>query len=238
MIRVELPAHLRTLAKVDGEVRLEVEGPITLRAVLDALEAKYPMLCGTIREHETLKRRPFLRFFACEEDWSHEPVDVLLPHAVALGKEPLLVIGAVAGGLIEGEPMQSNLQSPNVSNGMIWTGRVLSGLMALFFVLDGVGHLMKPAPVVDAFARLGYPLSASVGIGFLLLICTAIYVTPKTSILGAILLTGYLGGAVSTHVRAGSSTFEMVFPVILGVVVWAGLFVRDTQLRSLFPVRR
>lgn len=98
MIRVELPAHLRTLAGVKGEVTLEVAGPVTLRAVLDSLEAKYPMLEGTIREHVTLKRRDFLRFFACEEDLSHEPPDGLLPEAVATGKEPLLVIGAIAGG--------------------------------------------------------------------------------------------------------------------------------------------
>jgi sulfur-carrier protein len=98
MIRVELPAHLRTLAGVKGEVRLDVVGPITLRAVLDALEEKYPTLQGTIREHGTLKRRAFLRFFACEEDLSHESPDALLPEAVATGKEPLLVIGAVAGG--------------------------------------------------------------------------------------------------------------------------------------------
>jgi hypothetical protein len=99
MIRVELPAHLRTLAGVSGEVSLDVAEPVTLRAVLDALEAKYPMLCGTIRDHVTLKRRAFLRFFACMEDISHESPDALLPEAIAMGKEPLLVIGAVAGGL-------------------------------------------------------------------------------------------------------------------------------------------
>jgi molybdopterin synthase sulfur carrier subunit len=98
MIRVELPTHLRTLAGVKGEVPLNVTGPVTLRAVLDALEAAYPMLCGTIREHGTMKRRAFLRFFACEEDISHESPDALLPDAVATGKEPLLVVGAVAGG--------------------------------------------------------------------------------------------------------------------------------------------
>jgi hypothetical protein len=134
--------------------------------------------------------------------------------------------------------METSSQTANVSRGMLLTGRVLSGLMALFFILDGVGHLMKPAPVVDAFARLGYPLNASIGIGLLLLICTAIYVTPRTSVLGAILLTGYLGGAVSTHVRAGSSLFETVFPVILGVLVWTGLLVRDEPLRKLIPLRR
>jgi len=98
MIRVELPQHLRTLAKVGREVQLEVPGAVTLRSVLDALEARYPMLQGTIRDHGTLQRRPFLRFFACEQDISHEPPDTPLPEAVASGKEPLLVIGAIAGG--------------------------------------------------------------------------------------------------------------------------------------------
>lgn len=97
-IRVELPQHLRTLAKVSGEVSLKVEGAATLRAVLDELEARYPMLQGTIREHGTLKRRAFLRFFACMEDISHRSPDELLPDAVVEGKEPLLVIGAIAGG--------------------------------------------------------------------------------------------------------------------------------------------
>jgi hypothetical protein len=98
MIRVELPAHLRTLANVKGEVTLAVAAPVTLRTVLNALEAAYPMLEGTIRDHTTKERRTFLRFFACEEDLSHELPDALLPEAVAMGKEPLLVIGAVAGG--------------------------------------------------------------------------------------------------------------------------------------------
>ena len=98
MIRVELPQHLQTLAHVKGEVQVKVEGAVTLRSVLDALEAQYPMLRGTIRDHETLQRRPFLRFFACEEDWSHQSPDAPLPEAVASGKEPLLVIGAIAGG--------------------------------------------------------------------------------------------------------------------------------------------
>ena len=97
MIRVMLPAHLRTLARVD-EVTLDVAGPPTLRAVLDALEAQYPVLRGTIRDHVTQQRRPFLRFFACEEDLSHESPDVPLPEAVATGAEPFLVVGAMAGG--------------------------------------------------------------------------------------------------------------------------------------------
>ncbi len=97
-VRVQLPYHLRNLAKVGSEVTLEVAAPVTLRAVLDALEACYPMLRGTIRDHDTLKRRPFLRFFACEEDLSHDSPDKPLPEAVAAGKEPLLIIGAIAGG--------------------------------------------------------------------------------------------------------------------------------------------
>ena len=97
-IRVELPQHLRTLAHVGREVELEVEGPLTLRSVLDALEARYPMLRGTIRDQVTQQRRAFLRFFACQEDLSHEPPDSLLPEAIASGKEPFLIIGAIAGG--------------------------------------------------------------------------------------------------------------------------------------------
>src|SRR2546421_11834032 len=98
MIRVILPPHLRTLAKVAWEVELEPEGPVTQRSVLDALEAQYPMLRGTIRDHVTQERRPFLRFFACAEDYSLEPPDTPLPDAVASGAEPLLIIGAIAGG--------------------------------------------------------------------------------------------------------------------------------------------
>lgn len=98
MIQVVLPAHLRTLARVGGDVSIEVEGPVTLRSVLDALEARYPMLRGTIRDHVTLQRRPFLRFFACQEDFSHESPDAPLPEPVATGKEPLMIIGAIAGG--------------------------------------------------------------------------------------------------------------------------------------------
>jgi hypothetical protein len=98
MIRVVLPTHLRTLAHIDGEVKVEVNGQATQRSVLDALEASYPMLCGTIRDHVTQQRRPYLRFFACEEDLSHESPDAPLPEEVVKGKEPFLIIGAVAGG--------------------------------------------------------------------------------------------------------------------------------------------
>ncbi len=98
VVRVRLPAHLRTVAGIDGEVRLEVAGPVTQRSVLDALEARYPKLCGTVRDATTQQRRPFVRFFACEEDLSHEPPDAPLPDAVGTGAEPLLIVGAMAGG--------------------------------------------------------------------------------------------------------------------------------------------
>ena len=98
MIRVVIPQHLRALAHVGAEVTLDVSGPVTQRSVLDALEARYPMLCGAIRDHDTLQRRPFLRFFACEEDLTHESPDAPLPAPVAEGKEPFIVLGAIAGG--------------------------------------------------------------------------------------------------------------------------------------------
>ncbi|MBW8864643.1 MAG: MoaD/ThiS family protein [Verrucomicrobia bacterium] len=98
MIRVVLPFHLRNLARVGGEVELELAAPVTVRAVLDALEARYPVLCGTIRDHDTMKRRPFVRFFACKEDLSLESPETPLPEAVASGQEPFLIVGAMAGG--------------------------------------------------------------------------------------------------------------------------------------------
>ena len=98
MIRVVLPFHLRNLARVEDEVQLEVAGPVTMQAVLDALEARHPVLRGTIRDHGTLKRRPFVRFFACKEDWSLEPLETQLPGAIVSGAEPFLIVGAIAGG--------------------------------------------------------------------------------------------------------------------------------------------
>jgi hypothetical protein len=98
MIRVELPFHLRTLARITGDVQLEVAGPVSVQSVLDAIEARYPMLRGTIRDHVTRERRPFIRFYACERDLSHDPPNTPLPDAIASGAEPLLIIGAIAGG--------------------------------------------------------------------------------------------------------------------------------------------
>ena len=120
----------------------------------------------------------------------------------------------------------------------LWTGYILTGLVSLLLLLDGVMKLFKPVLVVEATTKLGYPENTIVPIGLVLVICTVLYLLPITSVLGAILLTGYLGGAVATHVRVGEGAFPIVFPVILGVLIWGGLFLRDTRLRELLPLRR
>ena len=119
----------------------------------------------------------------------------------------------------------------------IWTGRIVVGVAALFLLLDAVTHLATPAPVVQAFAQLGYPLSLATTIGMVETVCVLLYVIPRTSVLGAILLTGYLGGAVATQLRIGQPLFETVFPVILGALVWAGPFLIDERLRAVIPLR-
>src|ERR1700680_3500442 len=121
----------------------------------------------------------------------------------------------------------------------VWLGRIFSGLVVLFLIPDGIIKFIKPVPVVEAFAHLGLPLSLANVLGILLLLCAAIYVFPRTSVLGAILLTGYLGGAVATHLRVGDPLFSHVlFPTYLGVVVWAGIYLREVNLRMLVPTRR
>ncbi len=133
--------------------------------------------------------------------------------------------------------MQAEIQSAAPAKGLLWTGRILSVLAALFMLFDGVGHLLKPAPVVQAFAQLEFPLRLSVCLGVIQLICVALYIVPRTAVLGAVLLTGYLGGAVAIHMRVGNPVFECIFPIIIGIFFWAGLLLRDVQLRALFPVR-
>jgi hypothetical protein len=125
-----------------------------------------------------------------------------------------------------------------VSAPALWTGRVLSGLPGLFLLFDGAMKLVKPAPVIEATVRLGYPESSIVGIGVALLLCTLLYLIPRTAVLGAILLTGYLGGAVATHVRVGADLFPICFPVVFGILLWAGLYLREPRLRALVPLRR
>ena len=123
------------------------------------------------------------------------------------------------------------------SNASRWVGRIASALPVLFLIFDAVIHVLKIQPVVDAFAQLGYPISVAVPLGIVELVCLAVYLTPQTSVLGAILLTGYLGGAVATHVRVGAGAFPILFPVVLGVLVWGGLMLRDERVRALIPLR-
>jgi hypothetical protein len=127
---------------------------------------------------------------------------------------------------------------PEGSKKTLWIGRVLSALAILFLFLDGVMKLVKPTPVIEATVRLGYPETTIIPIGIVLVLSTIIYAIPRTCVLGAILLTGYLGGAVATHVRASGSLFEMLFPVIMGVFVWGGLYLRYARLRRFIPLRQ
>ena len=120
----------------------------------------------------------------------------------------------------------------------IWAGRALSGLSILFFLLDAVSHLLMPAQVVDAFNRLNFPLSLGPALGVIVIVCVIVYAIPRTAILGAILLTGYLGGAVATHVRARDPIFDTIFPIIFGVLIWGGVYLRNSQLRALIPIQR
>jgi hypothetical protein len=119
---------------------------------------------------------------------------------------------------------------------MLWLGRIMSALPILFLLMDGVMKLIKPAVVVDATVQLGYRENVILPLGIVLLACTVLYAIPRTAVLGAILLTGYLGGAVATHVRMGEGVFPIVFPIIFGVLIWGGLFLRDQRLRALIPL--
>ena len=131
--------------------------------------------------------------------------------------------------------MQSDTQPAAVSKKMLWAGRITSALPVLMLLFSGIMKLVKPAGVVEGFTRLGYDESLAVGLGIVELGCTVLYLIPRPSVLGAILLTGYLGGAIATHVRIGDPQF--FFPIILGVLVWGGLYLRDNRLRALLPLR-
>ena len=130
--------------------------------------------------------------------------------------------------------MQLATHTAPISRKMLWTGRIMSALPALFLLLDGAMKLVKPAPVVEATVRLGYPESVILGLGIVLIACTALYLIPRTSVLGAVLLTGYLGGATASHVRIGDPFY---FPIVFGVLIWGGLYLRDDRLRALLPLR-
>src|SRR5262249_19765305 len=133
--------------------------------------------------------------------------------------------------------MPLETQSTAVSKGTFWTGWVLSALPALFLLVDGAMKLVKPEIVVKTTVELGYAETVILPLGVVLLVCTILYLIPRTAVLGAILLTGYLGGAVATHVRAGQGPFEILFPVVVGALLWGGLVLRDVRLRALLPLR-
>lgn len=132
--------------------------------------------------------------------------------------------------------METVVQTMSVSKGALRGGRVMSWLSALFLLMDGVMKLFKPAFVVEATVKLGYPEGIIVPLGIVLTLCTILYLIPRTAVLGAVLLTGYLGGAVATHVRVGEGWFPILFPVIFGVLLWGGLYLRDQRLRTLIPM--
>lgn len=133
--------------------------------------------------------------------------------------------------------MPAEMSTSLSSQSALWPGRIMSALPALFLFVDGAMKLIKPAPVVEATVKLGYPESVIVPLGVVLLICTVLYAIPHTTVLGAILLTGYLGGAVATHVRVGDPWFHILFPVMIGTLLWGGLYVREDRLRVLIPLR-
>ena len=133
--------------------------------------------------------------------------------------------------------MVSNIQVASVPKKNVWAGRILTWLPAAFLLLDGVAKLFKPLPVVEGTVKLGYAESTIIPIGIVLIVCTVLYLIPRTAVLGAILLTGYLGGAVATHVRAGDGAFGVVFAIAFGALVWLGIYLRDERLRELVPFR-
>jgi hypothetical protein len=139
---------------------------------------------------------------------------------------------------LQGEIVQIENHVATTSKGSLWTGRVFSALAVLFLLFDSIIKIIKIQPVVEGFAKLGYPPNVAVPIGIVLLVCVVLYIIPRTSVLGAILLTGYLGGAVATHVRAGDPLFSHVlFPIYFGIFIWGGLYLRDARLRALIPLR-
>jgi DoxX-like family len=134
--------------------------------------------------------------------------------------------------------MQAVNEFPVYKSSRVWFGRIVGGLPALFMLLDAVMKLFKPAFVVEATVQLGYPEAVILPIGIVLAACTILYLIPRTSVLGAILLTGYLGGAVATHVRVGGPAFPIIFPIIFGILIWGGLYLRDPRVSQLIPLRQ
>jgi hypothetical protein len=138
---------------------------------------------------------------------------------------------------VEEKLMQAVSQTAPVSKKMLWAGYITSALPALFLLMDGVMKLFKPVFVVEPTIKLGYPENVIIPIGIVLVVSTVLYLVPRTSVLGAILVTGYLGGAVATHVRVGEGLFPVLFPVVFGALLWLGLYLRDDRIRALIPLR-
>jgi hypothetical protein len=133
--------------------------------------------------------------------------------------------------------MQSGTQEGPVSKGRLWTGRIISAVVVLFLLFDSITKVMKVRAVIEASAQLGYPANTIFAIGIILLVCTVFYIIPQTAVLGAILLTGYLGGAVAANLRIGSSMFNTLFPIVFAALVWVGIFLRESRLGELIPFR-
>ena len=133
--------------------------------------------------------------------------------------------------------MQSLTQASSVSKGRLWTGRIISAVVVLFLLFDSITKVLKVRAVIEASAQLGYPVSAIVTIGIILLVCTVFYIIPQTAVLGAILLTGYLGGAVAANLRIGTAMFNTFFPIVFAALAWAGLYLRESRLGALIPFR-
>ena len=133
--------------------------------------------------------------------------------------------------------MVANVEAGAISTRGVWTGRIVSWLPALLLLVDGVAKLVKPGPVVEGTVKLGYSESVIIPLGIVLIACTVLYLVPRTAVLGAILVTGYLGGAVATHVRTGDGVFPIAFAVTFGVLIWLGIYLRDSRLRDLLPLR-
>jgi hypothetical protein len=133
--------------------------------------------------------------------------------------------------------VQSLTQASSVSKGRLWTGRIISAVVVLFLLFDSITKVMKVRAVIEASAQLGYPVSAIVTIGIILLVCTVFYIIPQTAVLGTILLTGYLGGAVAANMRIGSAMFNTFFPIVFAALTWTGIFLRESRLGALIPFR-
>lgn len=163
---------------------------------------------------------------------SHGSISKAVSNAKAVG-----FMAAHSLHQLQKQVMPSTIRSDSVSKKVLWAGRVFFAVSVLFLLFDSITHVLKVAPVMDAFSRLGYPVGLALTLGIIEIVCLTAYIVPRTAVLGAILLTGYLGGAVSTNLRVNAGMFPVVFPILLGLLLWGALFLRDSTLRTLIPLR-